>query len=150
MRSSHGQVIRRGLIFAILGALILATVALAARTTYYDGTTSQKLGGRRTVINLSVSHNKLTNVDLPAVFPDCQNTYQPFNTFGTRSFHGFAMHHGKFSGSVTFRVETLKKTLKITGRLKGRQVSGTLSVTYGSCKTGRVTYKAKKAGGPSL
>jgi hypothetical protein len=149
MGPDRKQIIRRSVILGVLVALTLSALALASSTSYYNGTTSQKFGRGPSVINLIVSHAKVTGVDVAGVFPNCQNTYQPFN-FTQPHALSFAIAHSKFSGRVEVRVETLKKILQINGRFKGHKVSGTLTGTYGTCTTGKVTYKASASSGPSL
>lgn len=149
MRPDCKHIIRRSVILGVLAALTLSALALASSTSYYNGTTSQKFGHGRAVINVWVSHGKVTGVDVPGVFPNCQGTYQPFN-FTQPHALSFVISHNKFSGRVEVRVETLKKILQINGQFKGHKLSGTLTGTYGTCKTGKVTYKATASSSPSL
>jgi hypothetical protein len=149
MGPGHKYIIRRGAILGVLGALTLSALALASSNSYYNGTTNQKLGRHPVVINLYVSHDKVTGANVAAVFANCQHTYQPFN-FSQPHAMDIAIAHSRFSGQVEVRVETVKKILKISGRFKGHQVSGTLTATLGVCTSGTVTYKATAASGPSL
>jgi hypothetical protein len=149
MGPGHKHIIRRSTILGVLGALTMCAVALASSTSYYNGTTNQKLGHHPVVINLYVSHHKVTGVNVAAIFPNCQNTYQPFN-FSQPHALGFAINRSRFTGQVVVRVETVKKILQISGRFKGHQLSGTLTASLGVCSSGKVTYKAQTASGPSL
>ncbi len=135
------------------GALVLASVALAATPGQYGGTTSQSVGGVRERIGFTVSHDAVAGVQVNAVVAkgggDCAVLDEGGSAFPFRG--SLKVAHNAFSGMLR---DNLKDSIAIQGRLKGTTASGSFVITGDDgtvqpliCTSGTVTFTAQLAGG---
>jgi hypothetical protein len=137
--------VRRIGLSAVVGLLAFAGVALAGvpAETYYNGSTSQ--GGH---VHLTLDGKRLAIFRYTATYV-CPGGIPPSGEIEVAIPAELALKQGGFSG--TFKDST-GGVEKIKGKLKGKQVSGFFSETFSNggatCKTGTVTYKAKRGPRP--
>jgi hypothetical protein len=128
-------------------SLAFPTAALGSLAGQYIGTTSQNLGHRRATIELDVgAKNTVGLVTYEADYtggPVCKSADGSVQQFNRR----LRIKHNKFSATVILQVSDV---VKITGRFRGRTVSGSFIETYDpgikglTCTSGKVMYTASR------
>jgi hypothetical protein len=128
-------VVRRMFVLGVVLAVAIAAGASAASSGVYTGKTSQKLK-----ITVKVSKGKVVKVAYVAKYGSC-------GEFTGVDRAQLAIRSNKFSATVHPNSATVDK---LTGRFKGKNLSGTLSskVTTGgihptACRSGKVKFSAK-------
>jgi hypothetical protein len=145
---------RRTITVGAVLALACAGIALAASATQYGGTTAQKVGKTPFRITLVVSHGKLTSVAVGALLKRGPASCSPAFVGGrefTFTKGKVKLAHGKLKGKLS---DSAGDSLTINARLKGKKLSGSLTVQttrkdvgIPSCNSGAVKFSAEAAGG---
>jgi hypothetical protein len=135
------------------GALVLASLALAATSGQYGGTTSQSAGGVRDRISFAVSHGTVGSLEVDAAVAkgggDCAVLDEEGSNF--QFLGSLRIMHDVFSGKLR---DKLKDSIAIRGRFKGTTASGSFVVTGDNgtaqqliCNSGTVKFTVQLAGG---
>ena len=146
--------VHRTVAVALACGLGLTGVAFASQTTVYGGTTGQAQGGVHFRISFNVSRHVVSDIQLAATVNKGPAICRIASSVSLRLQNGkLKVKRAKFSGKLK---DGKGDTLTITGKFKGRTVSGTFVVasTGGvqgttTCSSGTVKFKARSGGGQS-
>jgi hypothetical protein len=138
----------------LTGLLTFVTVASAASSTTYGGTTSQKQGGSPLRLTLTVSRGAVSNVQVAALVrtgaPICAVNITSSSLVFSKGKAKINRSH-RFSGKLT---DGHGDSMTITGLAKSARVSGSFVVksTGGAsgattCNSGKVMFGAQASGG---
>lgn len=134
--------VRRIVLLAVFGALVIVPVALAATAGTYSGKETLSIATSVThPFSLVVKHNKITKVTLLGTS----------NCADLDATHGesvnFKIKHNAFSGKLTFAGGSY---VKLTGKFKGHKVKGSFTGRAkggsGFCSVVKQTFKAALPG----
>jgi hypothetical protein len=148
------SVVRRTVLLALCGLVVLAGVTLASTGGAYTGTTSQTYSGRALKFGLTATGTMVTSVGINAVFTAGRSKCASFFLFGDNlarslGFKGFRIKNHKFSAKA-YSVSGSER-LTIEGQFKGKTVTGSFTDLWhtagGSasvhCGTGKVNFEAR-------
>jgi hypothetical protein len=127
--------VRRILTLGTVLAVAITAMAAGAPSGLYTGKTSQRLK-----ITVKVSKGKVSYVFYTAKYGKCGMTSASDNV-------QIRLRHNRFGATAHPNAETVDK---ISGRFRGKNLSGTLSSTISTggihpitCKSGRLTFSAR-------
>lgn len=138
----------------LTGLLSCVAVAVAAQSSQYGGTTSQRVGGSPLRMTLAVSRGAVSNVQLTAITSNggtvCKlSSDGTIFTFakGKATIHG----HHTFNGKLT---DGLGDSITISGHVAATSITGSFIVdstggVQGTqvCNSGTVRYQVRASGG---